>query len=107
MFQLDRSQFPPKIFILNPSGYWTIGHAFTFMKDVASAFSLMFLPKTLILDKMGFLPLTCRAGGKSSKEDIPNMFIYDLSLLIVKIFKEVITRNIDNYEFANVHGEGS
>ena len=38
------------------------------------------------------------------------MFIYDLSLLIVKIFKEVITRNIDNllnYEFANVHGEGS
>ena len=37
MFQLDRSQFAPKIVIRNPSGYWTTNEAKTFFaKGIAT-----------------------------------------------------------------------
>ena len=72
-----------------------LGRAVTFMKNLASVVSLIFLPKTLIWNKITFRisnslnlaeVLVNKLKKSISKENLPIfLFPSDLSLLVVKI----------------------
>ena len=68
-----------------------LGRAVTFMKYAASVVSLIFLPKTLILNKIMFLPSTSLNLAGLVVNELP---IYHC---LMQIFQELVTKDLDNF----------